>query len=239
MELSHKKIAAFLKGELPADEMAQVNEHLANDPLDADLVAHIADALEAGERIESLEAKAKQVERASFRVGGNATKRNTSVLKWAAVILVLILPGLYFLTKQPDSDSLYTAYFSPYQDVVTVRGTSEDSWNLIMGHYNKGEYEQAGNLMSNLDSTEKAQPFFQLYMGITQLSTNKVSDAQRTFSSMVSNKENLYLEHARWYLSLTYLRLGDTSQAKLVLKSLCDSSTFYEEKARQLLTAID
>jgi len=239
MELSHKKIAAFLKNELPSEEMDRINEHLASDPLDADMVAHIADAIEAGESIESLETKAKQVERLAFRANTKSSVGTRNIWKYAAAILILLLPGLYFLTERPNNDALYATYFSPYKDVITVRGSIENSWNAVMEHYNKGDYEEAKDLMNNLDSTEKAEPLFQLYLGITQLGTNQVSEAQRTFSLLVANKENLYLEHARWYLSLTYLRLGDTDEAKVVLRNLSDSSTFYEEKAQQLLSAID
>lgn len=241
MELSHQKIVAFLKEELPKAEMERINEHLRNDPLDADLVANIADALEAGESIEDLEAKAKAVERSSFRLADQESPSTTSSRRWywAAAAVLIFSVGMYFLNQKPSKEELYAQYFSPYQDVLTVRGDEETDWTEVMEYYNRGNYEQVSASMEKLDSTAKERPIALLYMGIAQLNNSEVAQAEKTFKKLLSHNESVYLEHGEWYLALTYLRLGALDDATVQLRSLSDSSMFYEERARQLLSAID
>jgi tetratricopeptide (TPR) repeat protein len=58
--------------------------------------------------------------------------------------------------------------------------------------------------------------------------------ANKSFEEVVEDKDNLYLDQARWYLSMCHIRLGNIEEARNTLQALADESEYYRDKARKV-----
>ena len=237
MELSNQKIMAFLREELPETEMQEINDHLRNDPLDAIMVEEMAKALEKDGSLQKFNASVRTV---SLTAEAAAKKRSTpqrSLLWKAAAVLILALPGLYLIMNSADrTTTLYATYYTPYQDVVSTRGSQGQSvWNEAMRHYNKGAYQQAWEVMSQFSDELKSLAPYLLYAGIIHLELGDVEASARYFQRLIDSRDAQFSSYGYWYLSLAQIRLEEYDAAKGTLEVLTTQEGFFSEKAEKIL----
>jgi tetratricopeptide (TPR) repeat protein len=78
------------------------------------------------------------------------------------------------------------------------------------------------------------------YNGISYIETEKYDEAIKSFNLILENKDNLYIEHAEWYLALCYLKKEDVDEArKQLLRIANEEDGFYKEDAQKILEKLD
>ncbi len=170
-------------------------------------------------------------------------KESNSILKlkWlfplaavAAVALLayFILPGS---SDHINAKQLFATYFEPYDMILTQRDgnilnkTLEEATKA----YQNGDYLIAFEKFEDLQKAKQGDPLINLYTGICALSINETEKAMIAFESILDHPE--LIEHAQWYLALSYLKAGETNKAKSVLEELDLDNTFYDSKVTELL----
>ncbi|APQ17579.1 tetratricopeptide repeat protein [Maribacter hydrothermalis] len=162
-----------------------------------------------------------------------------SYVKWMAAASIILLLGLsYFLTlnQKTSTDDLFVSYFEPYRNVVQPmqRGNEQqDEKSLAFLAYEKGEYDKAITLFSNLYSDTK-EPYYLFYKANALLKLEKAKEAVPLLLEHLKTTDTL-TEKTKWYLALAYLRLNDVPNAKLTLEKVISDGNYKTMEAQKLL----
>jgi TolA-binding protein len=180
------------------------------------------------------------------------TMQTSRIKPWhyyaAAACIVLVLAVKFLLpSQQTSSDELFAAYFTPYSNVFepTVRSAepqksadqSAEKRSEAFQAYERGEYQRASILFTQL-LKEQNESSVLFLLGNSNLMIGKVREAQENFVTLIRDFDDLDLQ-AKWYLSLSYLKSGDTENARKILKELGETEVSYASKAKELLEKVD
>ena len=77
-----------------------------------------------------------------------------------------------------------------------------------------------------------------LLNGISNFEIQNYPEATNSFRKVINNNNNLYIDHAQWYLALCYIRTGDQVKAKEQLIEVEKSGSIYRKDARKILKRI-
>ena len=73
------------------------------------------------------------------------------------------------------------------------------------------------------------------YQGLCALELNKSEVAAESFQTVIAEGDYAYSLHAKWYLSLLYLKTEQHQKAKLLFEELAENPNFYAERSRKIL----
>lgn len=233
-------IEKYIQNKLSAEEALMVNELLKNDInfkteliLQTNLkkVARKDDDTHFRNLIADIELKAKNESR---------IKRRSYAIWLAAASIVLLLGLSYFFTmnQKPSTNDLFASYFEPYRNVVQPleRGNEQqDKKTLAFLAYEKGEYEKAIDLFTDLYATTK-EPYYLFYKANALLKLEKANEAVPLLIEHLKTKDTL-AEKTTWYLALAYLKLNDKPNARLTLKKVIADGKYKATEAQELLKA--
>ncbi|MEI9918194.1 MAG: hypothetical protein WDO14_05260 [Bacteroidota bacterium] len=157
----------------------------------------------------------------------------------AAAIILVALTILLIPTKEQPQE-LYARYFEPYPNVFepTQRGTdaATDKRATAFAMYEQKNYIEAAKLFSDLLS-QKEEPELLLLLGNSNMMLGRDGEAKNNFLTLIRDFDVLD-EQAKWFLSLCYLKSGDSEKAKLIWEELGDPKITYSEKAKNLLKEV-
>ena len=235
-------IEKYIQNKLSPEEKLMMDELLQNDAdfeRELTLQANLKVAIKKDDDdnfrnlISELESKAK-MERPMLR---------RTYVKWlAAASLVLLLGLSYFLTldQKVSTNELFASYFEPYRNVVQPleRGSDQqDEKSLAFLAYEKGEYEKAIMLFSELYATSK-EPYYLFYKANAMLKLERAKEAIPLLLEHLQTKDTL-TEKTNWYLALAYLKLNDKSNARITLEKVLADGNYKSTEAQKLLKELN
>ena len=192
------------------------------------------------QKVLELRNKLSEIEKLrSARVPVKNRRRNLP-MKYAAVITGLILAGSLFLYKgrnlsnQEILDRFYTSY------EVTTASRSQQSmintdYSTAMDYYNIRDYNNAALYFSKvLESDPKFIESTMLY-GVSNYEERNYPEAEQSFSKVIDDNDNLYIEDAQWYLALCYLNTDEMAKAENQLIMIKRSESIYKRNAARIL----
>ncbi|MCB0736931.1 MAG: tetratricopeptide repeat protein [Bacteroidetes bacterium] len=238
MNLSYKTIELFLQKQLPEREMEAIERHLKHNPLDAEMVANIADALQAGITIDELKQSENQFKRS---IGlPKLQQRKAAVLRIsrvAAAILILALPSYFILSSSNSNAELYQTYFEPYNDMLTTRG--DEQKNQAMEYYNQKNYAKAAQVFEQVIETQN-EPLLKLYYGISMMQNGHAEKAASYLESQSQNvTDKMVQEPFLWYAGLAYVANKESTKARMQFQKLLNASPFYKTRAEKILSELN
>jgi len=232
----HKLFMQYLGGNMPPDEKKAFDEKLnTSEELSDELVSFVVKKYEE-ERLRS-EIKSAQLKgkRLAFR----------PVLKWAAVILIFLLPAGYLVQQYyQNSKSLNSDYYLNYPAQTGLRGNANIPQAEIIAEafqfYANKDFEEASQLflqaMDLPDLTNKNK--YQLYTGISLLRTEKRENyqlASENFKEVLATR-NEFNQAAEWFLAICLFESGDLETSKTLLKKIAaNQNHFRRQKAMEVL----
>jgi tetratricopeptide (TPR) repeat protein len=154
--------------------------------------------------------------------------------------------GIFIPFSQQTSADLYADYFAPYPNVFepSLRGASSLGGATAVTQrmeafraYEEADYEKAASLFASL-LKENKEPGILLLLGNSNLAMNRTTEAKENFKDLITNFDDLDIQ-AKWFLSLCYLKEGQTLQARDLLEELGSTEISYATKANELLKKVD
>lgn len=155
----------------------------------------------------------------------------------ATILMAVVLWSVFSRTESPEQ--LFAHYFEPYPNVFepTQRGNApDDKRATAFAMYEQKNYAEAAKLFSELLS-EKQEPELLLLLGNSNMVLNRDNEAKNNFLTLIRDYDELD-EQAKWFLSLCYLKSGESEKAKLIWEELGDPKITYSEKAKKLLKKV-
>jgi hypothetical protein len=154
----------------------------------------------------------------------------------ASAALLIASGGLVQRLNNPslDNNTVFEKYYSPYEVSVTYRSGDTEVDRLLLNaleSYEEKDFAQALVLFEQVLQTRKKDMAAKLYSGITYLEEEKYQKAKTSFDNIISNNNNLFIEQAKWYLALCYLKTEKIEDAQVILSEIVKEESYYKEMA--------
>jgi tetratricopeptide (TPR) repeat protein len=212
-------IEQFLANEMTSAEKAAFKKELLTDQ-------DLAEELKLSEFIDSaiirddiLELRWKLISasKANNEITSGIPFIHMNTRKWwfaaASVLLVCTLGvTLYLLTSRNISnDALFNEYYNSKNIVDQTRGDENIVEAVIK--FQQKDYERASRLFRGILDKDNSNIAVWFYFGISSIETKKYENSINAFTTIINQNDNLYVEHAEWYLGLCYLKNNQVKKA--------------------------
>ena len=159
----------------------------------------------------------------------------------AAVIGITVVVAVFMNSFKENPDQLFQAYFTPYPNMFEPALRSNQSIDSKRAEafqaYEQRNYQKAATLFTDLLKDNKDAPML-LLLGNSNLILGNLEEAKANFITLNQDFDDLDMQ-AKWYLSLCYLKSGETEKAQAILKELGATEISYATKARELLEKVN
>jgi len=246
-----ERIEFYVEGKMSELEKANFEQELAQD---AELAAELENYHKAVVEIKNrgrLELKKKLL-----AIHREYTSKKTSwshrhfktILIAATLACVAIITSVigYHTTveKRTSKESLFSVYFTPYMNINATRGDDVDQITYLqktaMYYYSIREYDNAiHNFEEIIKNSKVTDTEVLFYYGISCLGAKENIKAIEVFTKLSKDKNSIFFEQSKWYLSLSYLNNNDIPLTRQTLREIIKSKGNYTDKALDLLEKID
>ncbi|MDG1333878.1 MAG: hypothetical protein P8P74_16190 [Crocinitomicaceae bacterium] len=226
------KIDAYLSDSMSSEEKKAFEQQLETDvelKTEVELQRKTFALLEAAAYIETKDKiHAMNEKKSGGSFGG-------TLLKVAAVLLVLIVPSYFILNNQFNDQHLFADYSEPYPDRVTTMGVSDQDYvTEAMSAYNKEKYDEAAKLLKKARLSGTEYDLLVLYEAVSLTNSDQAKKAIELLEIEMKNESSNFVS-LEWQLILSLLAndQGDEAEAQLE-KFLKHNDGYQQEKAEAL-----
>lgn len=231
-------IERFLAGEMKEDELRWFGKELQSN---ADLSAELKldkdlDNILLDEGVVEFRQKLISVLNESKQHGVSPKIIKLQPRRWqvaaAAVIAVLVIAGGALLLTQQRSYTAEKLFSMYYDSESTIELTRSGNANIVEAilKFQQGDHQGASLLFAEILDKDSSNIAVWFYNGISYIETNRFDDAIKAFRYIIKDKDNLYVEHAEWYLGLCYLRNGQIDFAVEQFRMIVANEQNYHNK---------
>ena len=158
----------------------------------------------------------------------------------ASFSLVVVAGGLwYILSNKPAStDKLVSKYYKPAHPMMQMRSAkmnTEESMKEAFSLYRENKFESALIYFNTIGNQITAK----FYSGICYIELGEYDKAVKSFSYIVEDNDNLFVEQSEWYVGIIHLMNNKNDEAIAQFKRISTSDSFYADKAKDILSYIN
>ena len=158
----------------------------------------------------------------------------------AAVIAGIILAGsLAFLsTRNLDTEEIFDRFYKSYDvtaNLRTAEAIANSNYSIAIDYYNIRDYRNAALYFSKVLSGDPKYMESTMLYGVSKFEEKNYPEAKHSFTKVIDNNDNLFVEDAHWYLALCYMKTGDKEKATNELTFIRRSESIYSNDARKVL----
>ncbi len=154
----------------------------------------------------------------------------------AASILLFIL----LWNSSPSNDEIYNQYYTPYRNVIVniERGETigDDQVSRAFYNYESKNYAVAYKQFDSIYNQDN-QSFYLFYQANAALGNEDYTSAIELYKKHQKLQDDFYAR-SRWYLALSYVKIGEKEKAILVLDKIIDNQSYNYKKAQSLLQTL-
>lgn len=235
-------IEQYISNEMPtADRIAFEKELITNSDLAREylLSQQIDSALMRDDVIDLRRKLITAIESGHKKTEDKPVVALTSRKWWLAAASVIVLCAvaatLYWqMPHKVSNDELFQSYYSTDNVVNLTRGDQ----NIVEAvfKFQQKDFKSASQLFENILATDKSNIAVWFYYGISNIETMQYQKSITAFQTIINDKNNLYVEHAGWYLGLCYLKSGQKDKAKEQFTAIAsDRENYYNSNAQEIL----
>lgn len=247
MEISDQNIALiekFFAGNLTGEESAAFEARREAEPeFDREVMLYA----QARENIDIL---GDMNLKAHFKQRYEATEARVIAPVWIrfryaiAAAVLLLIGSVILLNILPDSkmapEELYAMHFVPEEVSFTRSGSDPgEGVEQMIDLFNSQQYAQASILADSLllNSSLQQSSFLLLYQGISRMVQEEFLSARESLGEIPDTSP--YYWQAQWYMALTFLKTGETENAREILALLTEKSKEFGRKSQEILNHLD
>lgn len=216
------------------------NEHLKKE---VHLRRHTDDILKK-QAVMSLRTKLSVLDKTRLERERNNALRRRSVIRYAAVFAgAAIVTGLILFTGQTGtSEEIINRYYKAYEAPSAQRSTiTEASADYILGlkYYNAKDYRNAASQFARVLERNPDDMQTHLLTGVSNMEEKQYNEAKKSFTTVIDDNNNLFIESARWYLALCYVKTEEKDKALQLLAVIRDEKGLYSKDAKKVLRKLN
>lgn len=191
----------------------------------------------------SLRTKLADIENQRVARKRAAALSKISVVKYAAVFagVALITSLILFTGRTLTSEEIVNKYYEAYEAPSSQRSSEyNENTEYILGlkYYNAQDYKNAASQFAKVLEMNPGDMQTHLLSGVSNMEEKRYSEAKSSFNTVINDNNNLFIESAKWYLALCYLKTEDISKASSLLINIRDESGLYSKDAKKILRKI-
>jgi tetratricopeptide (TPR) repeat protein len=161
-------------------------------------------------------------------------------MKYAAAIAAMVLIGGFalFRSNSLSNEEILNKYYKTYEVTTPSRSYSasaDPDYIMAMDYYKIHDYRKAALYFTKVLENDPEDMESHLLHGLVNFENSNYPEAERSFGKVIDNKDNMYTEDARWYLSLCYIKTNDQDKAMEHLAIINKSKSIYRRDARKIL----
>jgi tetratricopeptide (TPR) repeat protein len=154
----------------------------------------------------------------------------------ASFALILVVGGLwYILSNKPYStEKLVTKYYKPAHPILQIRSVevnNDDALVKAFKYYKESDYNNALKYFKSIENQITAK----FYSGVCHIELEQYDQAIDSFTQIVNDNDNLFVEQAEWYLGLIYLMDNQKSRAIDQFMKISQSEGYYTAQANEII----
>jgi hypothetical protein len=160
--------------------------------------------------------------------------------KWwyaAASLLVLcaVAATLYLQTPRTNlNDSLFNQYYSSENIVDQTRGEQNIVEAVIK--FQQKDFTTASSLFKSILDKDNSNIAVWFYYGISNIEIRNYENSINAFQTIIDQNDNLYIEHAEWYIGLCYLKNNQKDKAIGQFADVASNpDNFHHQEAKNIL----
>ena len=151
------------------------------------------------------------------------------------VALFAVAATLFMQTNRAvSSDSLFTEYYNSENIIDQTRGDQNIVEAVIK--FQQKDFATASVLFKSILDADNSNIAVWFYYGISNIETKNYDNSIKAFTTIINQNDNLYIEHAEWYLGLCYLKNKQKDKAIdqfVVVASSPDN--YHRQEAKNIL----
>lgn len=240
-------VERYLSGEMSSSEKELFEREVAANPeLEEELrLSRSIDSALLRDDILDFRKKLIAVNRENRRIVADVPVVRMNFRKiWLAaasfVLLATIGSTLYFTVPFGNpNDNLFRQYYNS-ENLVDITRSSDANIVEAVIKFQEQDYRLAARLFHNILDQDDSNIACWFYYGISCIETESYRDAEQAFSHIIKDNQNLYVEHAEWYLGLTYLKDNQLKKAKSQFETIASNDeNVHQTDAAKLLKKLE
>lgn len=202
-----------------------------------------ADQVIKKQAIISLRTKLSEIESKRLQKEKSVVVTRMALMKYAAVFAgVAIITSLFLFTGRTlTSEEIVNQFYNAYEAPSSQRSSASVANNdYILGlkYYNAQDYRNAASQFAKVLEKNPEDMQTHLLSGVSNMEEKKYNDAKRSFTTVIDDNDNLFIESAKWYLALCYLKTEENAKASQLLVSIRNEGGLYRREAKKILRKI-
>jgi tetratricopeptide (TPR) repeat protein len=167
-----------------------------------------------------------------------------TILKYAAAIAVLLTVGAITLipNRKVDNNVIIEKYYKTYEATSSLRsGRSVENPDFAraLEYYEVHDYRNAAVYFNRVIENSPDDMQSVLLQGISNFEISNYPEAKKSFVTVITDQDNLYIDHARWYLALCYIKTDERHKAAEQLAVIEKSKSLHRKDAKRILKKLD
>lgn len=152
------------------------------------------------------------------------------------VLLASIASVLYFnFSGSNSNDALFKKYYTS-ENIVDVTRSGDANIVEAIIRFQEKDYKASSKLFGQILEKDTQNFAGWFFYGISCIETGESLKAETAFNHIIADNQNLYVEHAEWYLALCYLKSDQSYKAKIQLEKIAaETENFHQSDAKHLL----
>jgi len=235
-------IEQYLANEMAPAERAAFKKDLKTNP-------ELAEELNLSQSIDSALLRGDVIELRQKLIAavnaGRVVKEEVPVVrlntrKWwyaaaSLIALCAIAATLYFQTNRTISnESLFSQYYNAENIVDQTRGDENIVEAVIK--FQQKDFSMASQLFKRILDKDNSNIAVWFYYGISNIETKNYDNSIKAFNTIINQNDNLYIEHAEWYLGLCYLKSNQKEKAIDQFAVVASNpENFHRQEAKDIL----
>ena len=236
-EERYNLIERYIRKEMEPQELNQFREALSIDvslQRELQLHAELHDAIQTDS--DAFRQLLKTAETDYFSSGKSEVKSRSLATRYliaaAVTFLITAFIGFYYVNKKQDTHEIFIAYFAPYEVPGTFRSENSIPLNQdaekALTLYKDKKYNQAISSFAKVLEVQPNNTIYAFLRGVCYLATDRPEEAEADFKRVIADGNNLFVEQAKWYLCLSYIRQDDMEKACALLQTTTPPHAFSE-----------
>lgn len=215
------------------------NEKLRNEVI----LSKRTDEILKNKNIATLRRKLSEIEKSrEVSIPVSKTKRPT-YMKYAAAAAGIVLIGsiAIFSGRTLSSDEIIDRYYKTYEPPTTQRSAlsnTNNDFTLALEFYNTHNYEKAAILFNKILKSNPKDMQSTLLNGVANFEDKKYPDAKQSFVNVIKDNNNLFIETAKWYLALCYVKTDEKEKAVKQLEIIKNEDGIYKNDAKKIISRL-
>jgi hypothetical protein len=235
-------IEQYLANEMAPSERAAFNKELRSNPeLAKELkLSQSIDSAIASDDVIDLRQKVIAAINADRAVNPEVKVIRMNARKWwyaaaSLFILCAFAATLYLQTNRNFSnDALFNQYYNADNIVDQTRGDQKIVEAVI--RFQQKDYKAASVLFKSILDKDDTNIAVWFYYGISNIETKDYANSIKAFSTIIKQNDNLYIEHADWFLGLCYLKNNQKNKALDQFRVVASNpDNFHNQEAKNIL----